>query len=124
MLISFLFGISFALADPFMDGINKLVDECSNSDKKNIQEIKWEIESRKKEIKRSQGIEAEINLLLDKLHSIKSLQLKTKEPVILLDELALHCPEKIQLSAVSETDGRVKINGAVSYTHLTLPTKA
>ena len=53
-------------------------------------------------------------MLKEKLSAINDLKLKKVGPVRMLDELAINCPDKLQLTSLSETDGRVKLAGVAA----------
>jgi type IV pilus assembly protein PilM len=77
-------------------------------------QLTMQINNNKKEVERVKVLESEKKLLQDKLDAINDLKLRKVGPVRMLDELAINCPDKLQLTSLSETDGRVKLAGVAA----------
>lgn len=73
-----------------------------------------ELDNKNKEVQRVKVLQGEKKLLQQKLDAIKDLKLKKVGPVRMLDELAINCPDKLQITTLSETGGRVKLEGVAA----------
>lgn len=76
--------------------------------------LQQQIKNNNKEVEKVKLLKAEKELLKEKLSAINDLKLKKVGPVRMLDELAINCPDKLQLTSLSETDGRVKLAGVAA----------
>ena len=76
--------------------------------------LQSKIEENKKTVNQVKTLEKEKKLLQEKLNAIEDLKLKKVGPVRLLDELAINCPDKLQLTSLSETGGKVKLTGVAA----------
>ena len=76
--------------------------------------LQQQIKNNNKEVEKVKVLKAEKELLKEKLSAINDLKLKKVGPVRMLDELAINCPDKLQLTSLSETDGRVKLAGVAA----------
>ncbi len=76
--------------------------------------LQAKIEENKKTVNQVKTLESEKKLLQEKLNAIEDLKLKKVGPVRLLDELAINCPDKLQLTSLSETNGKVKLTGVAA----------
>lgn len=76
--------------------------------------LQQQIKNNNKEVEKVKHLKEEKELLKEKLSAINDLKLKKVGPVRMLDELAINCPDKLQLTSLSETDGRVKLAGVAA----------
>jgi Tfp pilus assembly protein PilN len=76
--------------------------------------LQAKIEQNKKTVNQVKTLEKEKKLLNEKLNAIEDLKLKKVGPVRLLDELAINCPDKLQITSLSETNGKVKLTGVAA----------
>ena len=77
-------------------------------------ELQTKIEQNKKTVTKVKNLEKEKKLLKEKLNAIEDLKLKKVGPVRLLDELAINCPDKLQITSLAETTGKVKLTGVAA----------
>jgi len=77
-------------------------------------ELKSQIDNNQKTVDQVKLLEAEKKLLKEKLDAIADLELRKEGPVRLLDELSINCPDKLQLTSLSETSGKVKLTGVAA----------
>ena len=77
-------------------------------------ELQTKIEQNKKTVTKVKNLEKEKKLLKEKLNAIEDLKLKKVGPVRLLDELAINCPDKLQITSLAETNGKVKLTGVAA----------
>ena len=77
-------------------------------------ELQTKIEQNKKTVNTVKTLEKEKKLLKEKLNAIEDLKLKKVGPVRLLDELAINCPDKLQITSLAETNGKVKLTGVAA----------
>jgi type IV pilus assembly protein PilM len=77
-------------------------------------ELKSQIENNKKTVDKVKLLQSEKKLLEEKLNAIEDLKLKKIGPVRLLDELSINCPDKLQMTSLSETNGKVKLTGVAA----------
>ena len=78
------------------------------------QELKSQIDNNQKTVDQVKLLETEKKLLKEKLDAIEDLELRKEGPVRLLDELSINCPDKLQLTSLSETSGKVKLTGVAA----------
>ena len=76
--------------------------------------LQTKIEQNKKTVNKVKNLEKEKKLLKEKLNAIEDLKLKKVGPVRLLDELAINCPDKLQITSLAETNGKVKLTGVAA----------
>ena len=76
--------------------------------------LQQQIKNNNKEVEKVKLLKAEKELLKEKLSAINDLKLKKVGPVRMLDEMAINCPDKLQLTSLSETEGRVKLAGVAA----------
>lgn len=90
-----------------------LGSEVSNVETETLR-LQQQIKNNNKEVEKVKHLKEEKELLKEKLSAINDLKLKKVGPVRMLDELAINCPDKLQLTSLSETDGRVKLAGVAA----------
>ena len=73
--------------------------------------LQVQIDANKVKIEEVKVLQSTQELLMQKLDAIRDLQLKKIGPVRMMDELAIHCPEKLQLTKLRETNGLLELEG-------------
>lgn len=76
--------------------------------------LQQEIDKSKNEVQTVKLLQEESKTLKEKLDAIDQLKRAKKGPVRMMDELSNSTPEKLRLSTLSETEGRVKITGSAA----------
>ena len=96
----------FAFHYYYSEGTDKLVIENRR--------LENQINEKKNEVETVKLLQEESKTLKEKLDAIDQLKRAKKGPVRMMDELATKTPEKLRMTTLSETEGRVKITGSAA----------
>ena len=92
-------------------GVYYVMNEDTSSTSRINNNLQQQIQKNKKAVDTVTLLEEERKSLQEKLEAIEQLKRAKKGPVRMMDELSKSTPEKLKLTSLSETEGRVKITG-------------
>ena len=96
----------FAFHYYYSGGTDKLIQENRR--------LENQINEKKNEVETVKLLQEESKTLKEKLDAIDQLKRAKKGPVRMMDELSNSTPEKLRMTTLSETEGRVKITGSAA----------